>query len=106
MFIIFFAAFLASFKNKKKLIGLIKKNKKILWWTFWSGLFTTGGFILSIIPFKFVPPEDTPVIEAIFTLTTPLGALFSFLFMGERLSGKQISGIALAFLALFCFFLV
>jgi drug/metabolite transporter (DMT)-like permease len=106
MFVIFLAAFLAVFREKRKLIEFIKVNKRILVWTFWSGFFTTGGFILSIVPFQWVPPEDTPVIEAIFTFTTPLGAIFSYLFMGERLNRKQIMGIALAFLSLLAFFFV
>jgi len=57
-----------------------------------------------MLPFKLVSPEDTPVVEAILAFTTPLSALFSALFPGERLDSKQTAGILLAFISLLIFF--
>ncbi len=107
MFAIFAAALLATYgwKNVKFLLKkVLFVDKRVLKWAFIGGLLTSGGFILSMLPFKWVPPQETPVIEAIFTTTTPLSALFSYLLLGERLYKRQAVGIALAFTALLLFF--
>ena len=105
MFSVFFAAFIALYgKNASLLLRRVKSERKILQWAFWGGSLTSFGFILSMVPFKWIPPEEAPVIEAIFTTTTPLSALFSYLFAGERLTKRQTVGIILAFLALVLFF--
>jgi len=109
MFAIFGAALLATYRwqNVKYLLKKVlsdKGDKRVLRWAFIGGILTSGGFILSMLPFKWVPPSETPVIEAIFTTTTPLSALFSYLLLGERLSTRQMLGIALAFIALLLFF--
>ena len=108
MFAVFAAALLAAYGwgNVKFLLKKVLIDKKVLKWAFIGGLLTSGGFILSMLPFKWVPPDETPVIEAIFTTTTPLSALFSYLLLGERLSERQIIGIALAFIALILSFVL
>jgi len=104
MFCIFLAAFLALYRGGFSLLLKVARRKKVLLWAATGGILTTVGFILSMLPFKWVPPEDTPVVEAIFSLSTPLGALFSYLLLGERLNRRQTAGIFLAFAALVAFF--
>lgn len=104
MFCIFLAAFLALYRGGFSLLLKVVRRKKVLLWAATGGILTTVGFILSMLPFKWVPPEDTPVVEAIFSLSTPLGALFSYLLLGERLNRRQTAGILLAFAALVAFF--
>jgi len=70
-----------------------------------GGFFTSIGFILAILPFRWVDITETPVIEAIFTLSTPFSVLLSYLLLGERLTLRQTVGVTLSFLALFMFFL-
>jgi len=55
--------------------------------------------------FKWIEATEAPVIEAIFTLSTPLSALLSYLLLKEKLSLRQTVGIAISFFALFMFFL-
>ena len=105
MFSIFGAAFIALYGRHSALLPKrVLMAPKILRWALFGGILTTFGFILSMLPFKWVPPEETPVVEAIFTTTTPLSALFSFLLLGERLTKRQTAGVVLAFLALVTFF--
>ena len=104
MFFIFLSAFLAVYSGKLHLLREVLKFRKILLWAFLGGLLTSVGFILSMLPFKFVEPRQTPIVEAILSFTTPLSALFSYFFLRERLNLRQTLGVALAFLALIVFF--
>ena len=105
MFFIFLAAFLAVYRGKKHLLEGIFRFKKALLWALFGGFFTSLGFFLSLVPFRWVEPQEAPVIEALFTFTSPSSALFSYLFLGERLSFKQTLGLILAFVGLLLFFL-
>ena len=105
MFFIFLAALLAVYRGKKYLLEAVFRFKKALWWAILGGFFTSLGFVLSLVPFRLVEPQEAPVVEALFTFTTPSSALFSYLFLGERLSFKQTLGILLAFVSLLLFFL-
>ena len=105
MFAIFLSALLALYgSTSAKLLQKVFRNGKVLKWAAIGGLLTSFGFILSILPFKRVPPEETPVVEAIFSTSTPMGALLSYLLLGERLTFRQVAGIILAFFALLLFF--
>jgi drug/metabolite transporter (DMT)-like permease len=105
MFVVFFAVYLAAFGGKLSKLFKVFRNKQTLQWVLLSGFLTSLGFILSLIPFGMVPPEETPIVEALFTFSTPLGALFSYLLLGEKLNKRQIAGIVLSFLSLVLFFL-
>ena len=78
----------------------------ILKWSFLSGIYTSLGFISSVFAFKGISPKEAPVIEAIFTFTTPLGTLSSYLLLGERLTKRQGIAVLISFLILILFFLV
>ena len=104
MFIAFLSIYLAAFGGDWKAFVRIFKNKTSLRWVLLSGFLTSLGFVLSVIPFGLVKPEEAPVIETLFTFSTPLGALFSYLLLGERLKIHQMVGIALSFLSLVLFF--
>ncbi len=105
MFVIFVSILLSLYGSASlKLLQKVLKNGKVLKWAAMGGLLTSLGFVLSILPFKWVPPEETPVVEAIFSTSTPIGALLSYLLLEERLSFRQTLGILLTFLALLLFF--
>lgn len=105
MFVIFLAALFALYGlSSLKLFQRVLKTNKVIKWAAMGGLLTSFGFVLSILPFKWVPPEETPIVEAIFSTSTPIGALLSYLLLGERLTFRQVTGILLAFLALMLFF--
>ena len=105
MFVVFLAVFLAVAENKSYILKKVWRFKKILLWSALGGFFTSIGFILAILPFRWVDITETPVIEAIFTLSTPFSVLLSYLLLGERLTLRQTVGVTLSFLALFMFFL-
>jgi len=88
--------------------NLLKKlrNKTVLKWALLGGIYTSLGFVLSVYAFKGVSPKEAPVIEALFTFTTPLGTLTSFLLLGERLTKRQLLGVSLSFTLLLLFFFV
>ncbi|HIC09653.1 MAG TPA: DMT family transporter [Aquificales bacterium] len=106
MFVIFFASLLGIY-GKKGLQILKKgiKNTSTLKWAFLVGVITSMGYILSIVAFKWVPPEEAPVIEATFAVSTPLSAILSYFLLGETLNSRQILGVSLSFLSLVLFFL-
>lgn len=106
MFVVFFSTLLWLYG----LIGLQMlrkgiKNPLTLKWATLVGVITSVGYILSIVAFRWVPPEEAPVIEATFTVSTPLSAILSYFLLGERLNIRQTVGIFLAFLSLVFFFL-
>jgi drug/metabolite transporter (DMT)-like permease len=105
MFFFLFIAF-----GVKEIVKEIKKLKKLqpkaFLHGFISAILTSLGFILSCLAFERASAEELPVVEAVLTFTTPLGTLFAYLFLGERLSKKQLIGIAIAFLILLLFPLV
>ena len=105
MFVVFLAVFLAVAENKSYILKKVWRFKKILLWSALGGFFTSIGFILAILPFRWVDITETPVIEAIFTLSTPFSVLLSYLLLRERLTLRQTVGVTLSFLALFMFFL-
>ncbi|HID79324.1 MAG TPA: DMT family transporter [Aquifex aeolicus] len=105
MFSVFLAVFLAVSNNKIRLLKKMFRFKKIFLWSLAGGFLTSLGFIFAILSFKWIEVTEAPVIEAIFTLSTPLSALFSYLLLKEKLSLRQTVGIAISFLALFMFFL-
>jgi drug/metabolite transporter (DMT)-like permease len=96
----------ASLKGELKKSLEVIKNPRFNLWAFLSALFTSAGFILSTLAFSVAPPEELPVLEAILTFTTPLATLFAYLFLGEKLSKRQLVGIALSFFLLVAFVLL
>ncbi len=104
MWFIFCSVCLVRCEGKSLLRKL--KDRKVLKWGFLGGLFTSLGFVSSVFAFKGISPEEAPVIEAILTFTTPLGALTSYLLLGEKLSPKQVAGVLVSFTLLVLFFFV
>ncbi len=103
LFMFFFLFIAFGVKEIKKLKRL---PPKAFLYGFISAILTSLGFILSCLAFERASVEELPVVEAVLTFTTPLGTLFAYLFLGERLSKKQLIGIAIAFLILLLFPLV
>jgi len=81
-------------------------SRLVLKWSFLSGIYTSLGFISSVFAFKGISPKEAPVIEAIFTFTTPLGTLSSFFLLEERLNKRQLVGVTISFILLVLFFLL
>lgn len=105
VFVIFVSMLLSLYgESFSELLQKVLKSGEILKWAVFGSLLTSFGFILSILPFRWVPPEETPVVEAIFSTSTPIGALMSYLLLGERLKFRQVLGILLTFLAFVLFF--
>lgn len=106
MFVIFFAMYLAAFGGDIKPVLRIFTHKNSLKMFLLSGLLTSAGFVLSVIPFGLVEPQEAPVIETIFTFSTPLSVILSYFLLREKIKPKQLMGIILSFLSLVLFFLL